>query len=429
MIAMNIAFVSNEYPPNVRAGLGRYSERIVKYFLQDGHKLTVFASNSGDLPIYEGGEPLTVYRPIHRWIGGLLRSEWLNRWRTVEILLLALNVLLFSIDSFFLIRRLQKRAHFDVIAFHDTTSSPVGAILMGLLLPIPLVFHVHSTETTMTPYAVVKDPLKIIRWLERWLAHLATKIIVLSPEQVELLVGEGWESSKLICVPHGYDGPNLLATPVEQPAERCACLEQLRQHLHLASTDRLITFVGRLVTVKGVHTLIQAMPIVLQAVPNARLVLVGEGKGRGKDAKVANMIESLGVTEQVYAYHAFLDSKSVMQHMLLADLCVFPSIYEPFGLVAVEAMSLGKATVLGPGFSRLFLGDDPMRPMVAFVAQDSAVALAKTLIELLQHDELRDEMGARAKQFVAETFRWEVTVQKTIDVYQEAIRERNYATN
>lgn len=420
---MNIAIISNEFPPNVRAGLGRYAERITKQFLQDGHHLWVFTANPGDLPLQEGAEPLTIFRPLRRWLKRPLLSDRLNRSRIVEITLMTLNVLLYSIDSFFLIRKLNKQAKFDVIAFHDTTSSPVAGILSALFTRIPVVFHVHSTETTMTPWAIVKDPFKIVATLERWLAKLATRIIALSPEQVTLLVDHGWNKNKIISVLHGYDNESFLNAGQLPPAVVETNITAVQERLGLVDGQPVIVFVGRLVAVKGIHILIRAMEKVVATLPEAKLIILGEGKGRGKDAQVAGLIQELGLEESVFAYHRFLDSQEVMWHTLLADICVFPSLYEPFGLVAVEAMSLGKPVILGHGFSRLFAGDDPDNPTVWFADGSNPDDLAQKIVDLLQDPHAQHNLGRAAKAFVKNRFKWEKTVQETINVYQEAIHE------
>jgi glycosyltransferase involved in cell wall biosynthesis len=420
---LRIVFISNEFPPNVRAGLGRYAERIVRYFIQDGHHLWVFAANSGDLPERDGEPPLVIYRPVRWWMRRLLRSTTLNRWRAVEITLLTLNVLLYSIDTFFLVRRLLKHTPIDVIAVHDTTSGPIGGILLALTTRVPVVFHVHSTETTMTPWAIVKDPLHIIAALERLLARLATRIVVLSAEQVDFVAAHGWDTRKIAVVPHGYDTGILRGASEWTPAQRAQHTAALRSQLQIAPDQPVILFVGRLVAVKGVHTLIRTMPHLLEAIPHARLVLVGEGKGGGEDAKVAGLIRELGLERQVHAYHRFLDPHDVMVHMLAADICVFPSIYEPFGLVAVEAMALGRPVVLGPGFARMFAGPDPGCPTARFVEQDDPACLAAAIVDLLRDEALRAGMGIAAQTFVMESFRWERTVAETVRVYREAMRE------
>lgn len=420
---LRIAFVSNEFPPNVRAGLGRYAERIVSYFNDDGHQLSVFAANSGSLPAYEVTASCTVYRPVHWWMRALLGSEWLCRWRSAEIALIALNVLLYSIDSFFLIRKLHRQQPFDVVAIHDTTSSPVGGILLALTTTLPIVFHVHSTETTMTPWAIVKDPLRIIALLERTLARLANRIIVPSADQVAFLGAHGWDTRKIVAVAHGYDATalqHLQSLPAEQ---HTAALSALRARLELVDNQPVIVFVGRLVMVKGVYTLLRAMAQVAKTVPQAKLVLVGEGKGRGKDGAVERLIRELQLEQHVFAYHRFLSAAQVALHAQLANVCVFPSLYEPFGLVAVEAMTLGKAVILGPGFARVFAGPDPAQPTAHFVERDDPALLANAIVALLQDPSAQQRLGAAAKAFVTDAFRWERTVASTIEVYREAIRD------
>jgi glycogen(starch) synthase len=114
-----------------------------------------------------------------------------------------------------------------------------------------------------------------------------------------------------------------------------------------------------------------------------------------------------------------------MWHTILADICIFPSLYEPFGLVAIEAMSLGKAVILGYGFPRIFSGDDPDKPTAVFVERDDPDLLASEIINLLHNPDRRQSMGKAAKKFIKKTFSWEKTVAQTIKVYEGAIREND----
>jgi glycogen synthase len=407
---MNIAFWSNEYPPNVRAGLGRYAERVVDRLVRQGHHVVVLTANPGRLPPTEGRPPLRVLRPSRGWMRALLGSARLRRRRGLDIAIIALNVLLSSLDGFRLLRRL--RREIDVVAFHDTTSGPIGPILAALTLRVPVVFHVHSTETTMTPWAVVKDPLRVIAAMERLLGRLADRSVVPSPEQRDLLADHGWRRERIAVVPHGCD-------PAEpgDPAEA-------RRLLGIPPERPLLVFVGRLVAVKGVHALIRAMPEVVRAEPGALLVLVGEGKG-ARDAAVDGLVRGLGLGEHVLVHHRFLPSADVARHMLAADLCVFPSLYEPFGLVAVEAMALGRPVLLGHGFSRMFAGDHPDDPAAAFVDASDPGRIAAAAVALLRDPGRRRRLGAAARRFARATFSWDETARRTVALYQEVLDERS----
>ena len=416
---MNIAFWSNEYPPNVRAGLGRYAERVVGQLVRDGHSLHVLTANPGDLPVEEGEPPLVVHRPVRPWVRRLLGNRRLRRSRTVDIALITLNVLVSSLDSYRLLRRLRRQVPIDVIAFHDTTSGPLGPILAALTMPVPLVFHVHSTETTMTRWAVVKDPLRVIAGMERLLARLAARVVVPSAEQVDLLASHGWDRTRIRVVPHGSDVPVLRAVATEG---RAAVALDVRRKLGIPAERPIVLFAGRLVPVKGVPALIRAMETVVREEPGALLLLVGESKG-ARCAAVDRLVASLGLRDHVLAEHQFLPAAEVFRRMLAADLCVFPSLYEPFGLVAVEAMTLGRPVILGRGFPAVFAGGGADRPAALFVDGTDAAAIAAAIADLLRDTDRRRRLSEAGRDHVLGMFSWERTARLTAALYTEVVHE------
>lgn len=415
---MNIVMVTNEYPPNVRAGLGRYAERVAAHLVGDGHRLWVVAANDGDDPVTGGDEQCRTYRPVRRWMRPLLRSKALRRNRITDIAVISLNVLLYSIDTFALVRRLARRERIDVVAVHDTTSGPLSGILLSAFTDLPVVFHVHSTETTMTPYGVVKDPLGVIARLERNLARRADRVIVLSPEQRDLMRRHGWPPASLAVVPHGHDRPVLAGVGPPDALE----IARLRRELDLPPAGPVLVFTGRLVPAKGIDVLLGAMPAVLRHHPDAVLVVLGAGKGRGPDPAFTAALARLGIGHAVRAEHRFVEARDVYRYTRAADVAVYPSRYEPFGLVALEAMALGRPVVLGPGFSAMFYGEDRCRPAVDRLTRADPAGLAEAVLALLDDPDRRAELGRRAVE-VAAAFTWKRAVDDTVRVYESAQTE------
>jgi glycogen(starch) synthase len=103
----------------------------------------------------------------------------------------------------------------------------------------------------------------------------------------------------------------------------------------------------------------------------------------------------------------------------MADLCVFPSLFEPFGLVATEAMALARPVILGDGFSRLFLGD-PDRPAVRYVRSADPGSIADAVIDLMHDPAARRALAANGERFVRERLSWARTAKETIEVYRAA---------
>jgi len=106
----------------------------------------------------------------------------------------------------------------------------------------------------------------------------------------------------------------------------------------------MLLFLGRLTWVKGVRNLLQAMPLILEEYPQTKLVILGKGE---EQRDVLETAARLGIPHKVACRFEFVSEKERILHYAAADVCVFPSIYEPFGIVSLEAMSMAKPLVVG----------------------------------------------------------------------------------
>ncbi len=416
---MNIVFLIAEYTPNINGGLGRYAENISAYLIKKGQYLNVFTLNTGILPVTEFKEGLRIERPIRTWLKRLLFSKNITKWRYLNFLIKWINIILYNFDSFKMIKKLHHDYSFDLIAVHDWMSGFAG-ILCCLFSDIPVVFHIHNTEFTMTKWGRDKDFMKIIWVWERLLSILADKIIVPTEEMRNLLITHKWDPHKIEIVCHGYNPvfSNEWASSETIKDE----IVILKKNIGISEGEKVLVFAGRLAYMKGVFDLIRAVPVVIAQIPKIKLILIGDGEIPAINQEITNLVSSLGLTNQIYIYHRFLTTKEVMLHYMMADLCIFPSKYEPFGLVALEAMSLGKPVILGKGFSRIFAGS-AQKPAVVFVANDSPGDIAKCLLNLLHHPEDARQIGKNAKDFVYSNFDWAKTVTHTLQVYSNTIKD------
>jgi glycosyltransferase involved in cell wall biosynthesis len=114
-----------------------------------------------------------------------------------------------------------------------------------------------------------------------------------------------------------------------------------------------------------------------------------------------------------------------MHHYALADLCVFPSIYEPFGIVALEAAAMGKAAVVGAsgtsGLAEIVKNPGDARPTGVHVnardSQDIAWGINLALEDL---DRLKS-WGKNARARVIEEFTWKKAAERTLAIYKEVV--------
>ncbi len=411
---MNIVCLTNQYPPNTWGGMGI----VVDFFarrLSKEHRIFVYTTNSGVLPAFEKDGNLTIYRPIRRFLRKMLQRKKTNGSYTffhkcIKVIDLFFN----NLDCYFLIRGNYREDQYQLVVVHDFMHSLAG-LLCQITLGLPVVFHVHFVEFTMTKWGRSQDPFRIIKFFEKKLADYSKFIVVATEEMKDILVRHRWQEQKIKVIPlcnvRG-ELENLNSDEIGLETQERAVVKELG----LRPSDEIVLYVGRLTFLKGVFYLIQAAEYMVAEDPNIKLVLVGEGN----PYELNELIRKAKLGRNVYCYNRFLDYREVLVHYKLADICIFPSIQEPFGLVALEAMSLGKPVILGSGFSKVFEGDKKNVSAI-YVNPFDPRHMARETLNLLSDEEKRAKMGLSAKEYTHNRFKTEVVINDILKVYADAI--------
>lgn len=415
---MKIVHIINQFPPHITAGLGRYIAEIAP-LMAERHRLAVFTLNDGRLPRYERVGGITVYRPPGRVVGATGRRRRLNRTRRLDFLLLTLHVLAGNWRYFRRLCRAGRRERPDLVAVHDSTNFLAG-LLCHYVLRLPLVLHVHTTEYGVDRHRGATASVGLFAAVERHLARVARRVVVATPEVRDRLAAAGWDPAKIDVVRLGGTFERVLADPgLDRDGLRIGAAE-LRARYGIAPEDPVLLFVGRIERQKGIYRLLAAMPRIAAAVPGVRLVIVGEGD----EAGVRRIVAETGLTGRVVTSGGWVDGTRLLEHYEMADLCVFPSLFEPFGLVATEAMAMARPVVLGDGFSRIFLGDDPERPAARFARAADPADLAAVVIDVLTDPAQRRALAAQGERFVRERLSWRRAAAETLAAYRAALAPR-----
>jgi glycosyltransferase involved in cell wall biosynthesis len=417
---MRIAYVVTQYPPNIVSGLGRYAEEITPH-LARGHQLTVFTLNNGRQPVFEQRGAVSVHRPLGRLIAAAIRRRRPGRPRRAEFILHAVHIMASNWRYVREVWRTGRGQRPDLVVLHDSTNFLCG-LLCHYLLRLPVVLHVHTTEHRAAPQRTIASLLRVLSAVERWLGRIAQRVVVATPEMREHLTATGWAREKVDVVCLGGTFERLLADPGFDRERLRACAAGRRTRLGIAAGEPVLLFVGRLVPHKGIFPLLAAMPRAAAAVPGLRLVVVGDGDVAG----VRRVVAGTGLAGRVVAPGEFVTGRALLEHYELADACVFPSSFEPFGLVATEAMAMGKPTILGDGFPRVFLGD-PARPAARFVCSTDPDDIARAVIAVMTDPGLRAALGERGERLVRERMSWARAAEATLAVYRAAVFHRGPA--
>jgi glycogen(starch) synthase len=275
-----------------------------------------------------------------------------------------------------------------------------------------IVYTVHSLN--LAEYQIGQEPPEILGlWrTQQDLLAGADEIITLTESERDLLVQSCPETrGRVSIVGNGIADCDLARDAVRTRAQR-------------ATDNPLVLYSGRFVERKGIRELLAAIPMVLDAIPNARFALVG-GHGSGEDIRRQWAPADLAHYTSRVLFTGWLPPDEVAKWYAAADVLVVPSWYEPFGMVILEGMLYGlpiaAAAVGGPAEIV-----QHKRTGLLFPPQDGN-AIAESLLALLRSFELRLKLGAQAAAQVRKRWLWPHIVQQMTQVYQKALKWSAFA--
>lgn len=412
---MNIVYYVDEYPPFSREGLGTYAKEITKEFVRQGNDVTVFSRNTGDSPTKEKIDGVEVHRPLLADIRDILPimvPEDVKGW-PVDAREFFGEMFLYNIFSYSeLVNALisSESKDVDIVVSHDWPSALVG-IISKEGLKKPFVFHLHSTEHSRT-----KNGSPTVKEIESIAGRKADCVITVSYAMGDGLIKLGHDEKLIRVVYNAVD-------PVKYSIKRFSKEEvkNFRMQLGTGGDYLVILFISRLTWVKGADTLVQTIPLILKEIPNAKLVLLGKGD---QEKMIEHLVTNLGIQKSVVKEFKYVNEEDRILHYAACDIVVFPSKYEPFGIVCTEAMSMGKPVVVGAkGTLRLREQVIPSGPEMCGFHIDpyNPADIAKFVVGLLKDEELRKKLGTDARDRVLKNFTWEKIATETLRVYEEAL--------
>ncbi|MDH5448324.1 MAG: glycosyltransferase family 4 protein [Candidatus Bathyarchaeota archaeon] len=416
---MRLAVMVYEYPPKIVGGLGTYAAEITRKFVLLENDVSVFTMNDdkGALPTRELWRGIEIHRPLHIDVSDSLPdviAEDVRKWgRGIQFFskILVYNYL----SASKIINELVKKEDFkyDVLVAHDWLSVIAG-VTAKRELGLPLVFHVHSTEKGRT----LGNGSEVVSSIEHRGGQMADLVITVSNAMKGELIELGFPKEKIRVCYNGVDPDKYSPKQVDE-----AKLKEIRESYGLKDKDEMILFIGRLVWIKGVDKLIMAMPHVLQKVPNAKLVIVGLGD---MEEHLKSMVKGLKLEDAVKFRFEFVSEEERIAHYAACDLAVFPSLYEPFGIVALEAMSMEKPVVVGAsgvsGMKEIIIADGSEQ-CGFHINPNDPVDIAWGIASCLQNQNRKQMFGKNGRKRVLAEFTWDAIAKKTLDIYREVVKE------
>jgi glycogen(starch) synthase len=391
---LRVLILSWEYPPIVEGGLARHVRKLSEQ-LVCGEDVEVHVITRGDerLPAEQEMEGVLVHRvreprrprDLHEFVA------WVEHMNAD---MLAAGV------------ELGDQLEFDLVHGHDWLVASAGDHL-ARRFRCPLVMTIHATEYGRHQGWVDKHPQSYIHGVERWVTNRADGVVTCS-HYMRGHVADiyGLEEARVSVIPNGIDPDDL---------EPVADLDRLRAEF-AAPDERLVLLVGRLVYEKGFQLALDALPGLIERLGNVRFLVAGSGT---HEAQLREQAEELGLTEHG-TFLGWIGDDVLHSLYRIADLCVVPSIYEPFGLVALEAMASGcPCIVADTGGLREIVPEDE-RVGLRFNGGD-AEHLATMVERLLTDDQLRNRLVVEASEHVL-SFDWADVARQTAAIYAEVAR-------
>ncbi len=389
---MKILMLTWEYPPRVVGGISRVVHDLSHKLIQEGHDVTVVTYRDGNVPYIEDDNGVMVYRVDNFMISSNNLIDW-----TMQL-------------NFNMIAKvgeiIAEKGSFDVIHAHDWLVA-YAAKTLKTAYSIPLVCTIHATEAGRNS-GIRDEQQRYINDTEWMLTYESSEVIVNSNymrSELQRLFGLPYE--KINVIPNGvnlnmYDG-------IEKDYDF--------RRKYAMDNEKIILFMGRLVYEKGIQTLIAAMPKILNHYHDAKLLIAGKG---GMIDELRNQVNYLGLGNKVY-FTGYLGSKDVQRMYKCADVSVFPSTYEPFGIVALEAMLSGTPIVVSDVGGLNEIVDHGVNGMKSYAG--NANSLADSILTLLFDQKLCDTVTKNAVSKVKDEYNWTKITKNTHFAYEKAIAE------
>ena len=387
---MKILMLTWEYPPRIVGGIARVVHDLSKRLIKDGHEVTVITYKDGEMPEFENDKGVNVYRIDNYMIHPNNFIDWIMQMNFNMIA--KANELIANGEKF------------DVIHAHDWLVA-YAAKTLKQSYNIPLISTIHATEAGRNS-GIHDEVQRYINDTEWLLTYESSEVIVNSNYmkcELQRLFGLPFE--KINVVPNGININNFNGIERDYEFRRQYAMDN----------EKIILYVGRLVYEKGVQNLISAMPKILNGYNDSKLVIVGKG---GMYDELKNQANAMGIANKVY-FTGYLNSKQVQKMYKCADVAVFPSTYEPFGIVALEAMLAGVPAVVSDvgGLDEIINhGIDGMKSYAG-----NSNSIADSVLALLYDHKLCANISKNAKSKVKEQFNWNKIAQDTHFIYEKAI--------
>jgi glycogen(starch) synthase len=391
---LTVMMLTWEFPPRIIGGISPHVYHLSKSLARNGVKVYVVTCDFPGALQHEIVDGVEVFRI----------DSYKNPSPNFATWVYLMNVNMQK-EAAALVNRLGGEV--DIFHAHDWLVANAGIGLKHVFRK-PLFATVHSTEIGRRN-GIHFDYERMIHETEAWLTYEAWKVICCSDYMVShVRWAFGLPEDKLVMVPNGV---NIQ----EYTRNENADLRQFRRRFALPE-EKLVLYVGRLVYEKGIHVFVNAVPKVLASV-DAKFVVVGNGYMK---EPLSNLVNSMGLAHKVM-FTGFVDDETLKNLQRCADVSVVPSLFEPFGIVALEAMAAKSPIVVSDTGGLAEIVEHDVNGVKVYPENPDSLAwgVTKVLLDEKYGNWLRDN----AYKKIVEKYDWDKISRQTKDVYEAVLNE------
>jgi 1,4-alpha-glucan branching enzyme len=386
-----------EYPPRIVGGISPHVQHLSRSLSKKGIKVYVITCDFPGAPHYETIDDVEIFRIDTSKIPAPDFASWIYLMN-MNMQHKAANV----VNSL--------SGNVDIFHVHDWLVATAGIGLKHVFRR-PLVATIHSTEigrrkTIHTNYQ------KMIHETEYWLTYEAWKVICCSNYMSSHVQWAfNLPKNKLMIIPNGVN--------IQEPSKKKPSIINGFRRTFALPEEKIVLFVGRLVYEKGIHVFVDAVPKVLEKV-NAKFVIVGEGYMR---ERLLRRVENMGLAHKCI-FTGFIDNESLTKLRSYADVSVIPSLYEPFGIVALEAMAARSPVVVSDTGGLSEIVEHDITGVKIYPNDENSLAWG--VIRALSDEGYVKWLTNNAFKKLKERYNWDGIGQRTKVVYETVVKEGSH---
>ncbi len=390
---MKILVLTWEFPPRIVGGIARHVGELYPELVERGHEVHLITVQFGDMPLRSVVEGIHVHRVTVGQSHDFL--DWVGQ----------MNQMMGTYGGD-LIRTI---GPFDLVHAHDWLVAD-SAIALKHRFKLPLVATIHATEHGRNR-GIHNDIHRHVHEHEQALSHEAWRVIVCTNYmREELQTTLGTPTNKINVIYNGIRAQKKQVAPGHDRAS-------FRQRFALVE-ERIVYYVGRMTPEKGIASLVAAAPAVLAAMADqVKFVIIGGGN----TVPYQRQVQQLGLGPH-FLFTGFLDDAELDIFQTIADCAVFPSLYEPFGIVALESFAARVPVVVSDAGG---LPEVVRHGETGIVTRrDDPTSIADGILQVLNHPQLSARLVEKAYQDLNQRFRWDQIAIQTAAVYDRVLVER-----